>query len=343
MKIRRGVIMAGAGGLVVLVAGWYASDAVYFSERAAIAREAEDLKSRTEAFNAAASGSREVRIALRELASTMLGAEQVVVEHRLRGLLSGLAEGHGLRDVVVSHGRPRVGENPAQERGSNVNRGLRRLLSDQSDFAAIHARVQGLGTLEQALETLAAIRAQPWIHRVEGFTISPKGRERTVYELKADVATIYAPDLVSAEAEPPGLVGPDPASAQIVSSLAQRDPFRLADPIVEAPPPPPSLPTMARPDPPPPYDRWRVTGVLETIEASGATAVQVLLARTDTGELRTMHEGDTLLGARLESASGESAWFEMDGRTVVVRTGQTLEQGEPVESVHSEAAGRPRG
>lgn len=343
MKIKRGMILAGVGVLTVVGVMWFASDAVYFSKRAAIAREADDLKSRTEAFNAAAGGSREVRIAMRELASTMLGSEQVVVEHRLRGLLSGLAEGHGLRDVVVSHGRPRIAENPAQERGSNVNRGLRRLLSDQSDFAAIHARVQGLGTLEQTLETLAAIRSQPWIHRVEGFTISPKGRERTVYELKADVATIFAPDLVSGEGDPPGLVEPDPATAPIVASLARRDPFWLADPVVEAPPPPPPSPALARPDPPPPYDRWRVTGVLETIEASGATAVQVLLARTDTGELRTMREGDSLLGARLESASGESAWFALDGRTFVVRTGQTLAQGEPVESVHSDAAGRPRG
>ena len=356
MTKKRSLIIAAVLTPILAGAGWYTADAFYFTQHARIKGESEELARRTESFKAASAGIRESRLELRDIAATMLGSEQIIVEHRIRGLLSEIAEREGLREVVVSHGRPRAVDNPAQARGSGVNRGLRRLLGKQQDFAVIHARVQGLGSLEQVLDTLAAIRSQPWIHRVEGFTISPKGRERLVYELKADLATIFAPDLVSPEAESPELRGFDAESLSFVAALVGRDPFHLAEPVVAVPPPsPPPLPAV-KPEstPAPPYDKWRLTGVLEMLAPGDpgdpgetgepeASSFQVMLARVDTGELRTMLPGDTLLGATLESASGESAQFTLDGRRVVVRTGQTLAEARPAESVHSESTPHPQG
>lgn len=341
---RRGLILTVVGSVALAAGGWFLTDLFYLRQHSEIQKTADRLTRETEAFKAASEGSRESRVALREFAGTMLGAEQVLVEHRLRDLLSALAQNEGLKEVVVSHGKPRVADNPAQGRGSGVNRALRRALSKQRDFAVVQARVQGLGSLEQVLRTLAAIRGQPWIHRVEGFTITPKGRELLNYELKADLATLYAPDLVSADAEPPVLHSPDASSLSRIMAMVERDPFRLATPVVVAPPSPPTRPPPPTDAPPPrlPYDKWRVTGVLEKLGPGGAT-VQVMLARVDTGELRTLKAGDELLGVTLESASGESALFVLDGRRVVVRTGQTLAQAEPAESVHSGSPPHPHG
>jgi Tfp pilus assembly PilM family ATPase len=337
----RSVLLAG-GALVISAIAWFAFKSVYLDEHREIAAERDRLETATEAYTSATVGSREARIALRELASTMLGREPTVVEHRLRGLLSELAARESLGSVVVTHGRPRVAASPAGERGSGVARGFRRLLGDRQDFAVVGARLQGLGTLEQCLSTLAAARAQPWVHRVEGFSISPKGRDNAAYEIKIDLATVFAPDLVPADAEAPGLLEADPADVARVARVVARDPFRLAEPAVAAAPAPPRPPSVEKPEPAPPYDKWRVVGVL-IVGARGdpQAGIEVMLARTDTPETRTLKPGDPILGARLESASGETAVFVLDGTRVAVRTGQTLNQAVPAESVHSARSTRP--
>jgi hypothetical protein len=335
MKPLHLAIELGGIGLVAGV-GWFVSDSFYLKPARELDERAGEFRRRIEGYDAATKGWRETRIALRELSSSMLAGEQVVVEHRLRNLLSELAEREGLREIVVSHGRPRVEPNPAQERGSGVSRGLRRMLSEQQDFVVVRARLQGLGTLERVTATLASARAQPWLHRVEGFTIAPKGKEKSVYELKADLATVYAPDLVDAEAGPPELTQPVAADARLASAVAERSPFRLADPAKPADPKPRPVAKKKDPPPPPPppYNKWRVTGVIE-VAGDGGNTMQVMLARTDTGELRTLNQGDSILEARLDSASGESAYFTLKGERYVVRTGQTLAQRQPAESVHS--------
>jgi hypothetical protein len=333
-------MLLGIGGVVVALVAWTAADRVYFKPSAAIRAERDALRERTQWFESSARGVRETRLALREIASTMLGREQTVVEHRLRGLLSDLAAREGLGEVVVTHGRPRGVENPAQDRGSGVSRGLRRLLGERPDFAVLQARLKGEGTLEQTLRTLASVRAQAWAHRIEGFSISPKGREQRVFELKIDLATVFAGDLAIDSADGPALVGVEDSTLALVQRLVARQPFHLATPVAAAPPASAPPTPVNRPPPAPPYDRWRVTGVLETRDAVGVV-VEVMLSRTDTGEMRTLRIGDGVLGASLVEAAGETAVFELAGRRVAIRTGQTLAQGVTVDSVHSD--GKPQG
>ncbi len=331
---KKTIIISALAAVSLIWGGWFLADSFYLEEHAAIAREKAELSRRIEGFNAASEGFRATRKALRGFGSTMLGGDVAVIEHRLRTLLSALAEREGLGEVVVSHGRPSSVENPARRRGSGVNRTLRRALSGQNDFSVIRARVQGIGTFEQTLRTLAAVRGQPWVHRVEGFTIAPRGKERDEFELKVDLSTMFAADLVQPDDPAPVLQSPDPGASKRVAGLVERDPFRLAPAQVD-PGPPPVVNTAAAPPPaPPPFAKWRVTGVVESMQPGGRV-VEVMLARTDTGEMKTLRRGESLLGATLDDAAGESAYFVLDGRRVVVRTGQTLAQARPDESVHS--------
>lgn len=335
MKKKKSIVIAVIAVLGVAWGGWWLAGSFYLREHEAIRREVSDLTRRMNGFDAASKGLRADRKALLGFAPTMLGGETAVVEHRLRTMLSELAEREGLREVVVSHGKPSRAENPARARGSGVNRTLRRALSGQTDFSIIRARVQGVGSFEQTLRTLAAVRGQPWIHRVEGFTISPRGKDRAEFVLKVDLSTMFAPDLVKPDSRPPSLESPDPAASKRVAALVERDPFHLAPPPTPAPPAPAVVLSNTPAPAPSLLGKWRVTGITETIR-EGGRAVEVLLARTDTGELKTMHPGDALLGATLENASGESAYFTLGDRRVVVRTGQTLAEATPDESVHSD-------
>jgi len=321
------LVLAAVGGV-----GWYATKSFFLTEYREVRTETAKFESKAKSFSAGAKGSRATKIGLRDAAATMLASAPVVVEHRLRGMLSELAERHGLAEIVVSHSRPKPAGNPADDRGSKVSRAFRRLLGRQTDFAVIQGRLQGIGTLEQIIETLADLRAQPWIHRVEGFTISPKGRDRTSFELKADYATIFAPDLVDSDREPPGIAHINESDLLALRAIAARSPFRFAEPMV------PEVVVAPEPvrvvvEPAPPYDKWRVTGVLETLDVG---TVEVMLARIDTGETKTLRIGQGILGATLTNAAGERAWFERDGLSVVVRAGETLDQAKPAESVHSQ-------
>lgn len=329
------LIALGIGLVVVAAVGWRATRMLFLDEYRGITKEIGQYESNAASFLAGAKGSRDTKIGLRDAADTMLGSDQAVVEHRLRGMLSELAERHSLADIAVTHSRPRPAANPADDRASKVNRSLRRRLGDQTDFAVIRGRLQGTGSLERVVETLADLRAQPWVHRLDGFTIAPANRDRTIFELKADYATMFAPDLVDPDRGPPAIGSPVEADLDALAVLVERAPFRYAEPpavIVEKPTPPP----VAKPGPaPPPYDKWRVTGILEPLEEGG---VQVLLARTDSGETRTLEIGQIVLGATLTGAAGEQAWFTKDGAAVVVLAGQTLDQAVAAESVHSQSA-----
>ncbi len=331
---KKTIIISALAAVGVVWGGWSLTGAFYLHEHEAMKKEAADLTRRIKGFKAASEGLRADRKALRGLGSTMLGRDADIVEHRLRTLLSALAEREGLGEVVVSHGRPAPVENPARRRGSGVNRTLRRVLSSQNDFNVIHARLQGVGTFEQTLRALAAVRGQPWIHRVEGFTISPRGKDRKVFALKVDLSTLFAPDLVKPDDPVPVLQSPDPGASKRVASLVERDPFHLAPPPAEPQPVPPPVAVVPASPPPPPYAKWRVTGVVESLHEDGRV-VEVMLARTDTGEMKTLRRGESLLGATLDDASGELVYFVLDGRRVMVRTGQTLAQARPDESVHS--------
>lgn len=340
----KALVISGVVVVVVGSVGYWLADTLFLQEYRKISADTATLRSRAESFTRTAKGTRDLKIGLRDFSATTLGSEQNIVEHRLRGMLSELAEQNGLSEVVVTHGRPRVEGNPADDRSAKLPRSVRQKLGQQVDFAVVRGRVQGIGTLEQVMSMLASMRAQAWVHRVDGFTLAPKGRDGGAFELKVDYATVFAPDLSEPDAGAPAIASASASDVAALGRVVSRAPFRFAEPVVvvEAPKPAPvEVPVVVTPPPPPPppYDKWRVTGVLETVAGSGGgPSVEVLLVHTDTGEARTLVVGQGVLGATLTGAAGEYAWFEKDGAAVVVLAGETLDAARPAESVHSESA-----
>ncbi len=260
---------------------------------------------------------------LRAVGSTMLAADRDVLEHRLRAGLSTIATDSGLSEVVVSNSPPRAVANPAaQVRMSGGWGKLRDRLRRQTDFYVVRGRVQGTGTLESAMLTLAAIEAQGWVHRIEGLTLRPVGAERELVELKVDFAIAMAPDLAPRDA-PAHAPDASDTGDEAIAGLTQialrglfRVPPRAPEPavVVETKPEP-------KPDPapkPPPYENWRLAGVM------GGNRVEAVVVHTSNGKSRVLEPGDRLMGATFEEGSGERAVFRIDEKRYEILLGKSL-------------------
>lgn len=328
-RVARRVAVA-AGSLAAVGVVWYAAQVVYFGPHraatAALARTRDAVQSYESALERIGSG-RELRA---RLGATTLGNDPERVAHFLRILLSDAAARGGLTDIVVDHGRPSPRPSPAEERAAGLTPAMRKQIEDAATFSSVSARVQGVGTLEQALRTLAVLQAQPWVHRFVGFSLEPVGRERRRFELKADVVTLSMPGLRPSALGDPVLTEPSVELMSRAVGLARMNPFvsppRVAPeappevaPVVEVAAP---VPAPTPPPEPPAYLRWRLVGVIET-----GRGVEVLVRRSDTDEGRALRVGDDLFGAVLESAAGERAVFVIDGVRLEVRSGESLSQG----------------
>lgn len=315
------VVVAGA-------AAYLAADKYYLdpaSERRTEAADLRDINTRYEntLLSAADTG-------WNDITATMLAASDQTVSHRLRSLVSAIAESAGLTEIVVTHGRPSVPSNPAADRKSEVSKPLRDALSDREDFRVVRATLRASGTLEQIAIAAATLAAQPWAHRVETLRVEPANRERTAFDLTLAFATLYTTD--RAETEPPALREPDPARVQPVLEIARRNPFVIPEapvvpppPVVEAPPPTPA------PPPPPPFDQWKITGVAERRDGPSAGTPELFLRRNDTGETRVIRPGDTVLGLTLDAADAVNAVFREGDRRVQVPIGRTLADRIPID------------
>ena len=326
----RGVII-GAIAAIVLAGGAAAGYQVLYREPAIALRKDIAAKSAgLERYRTAADRLFAVQDRLGTIAKTTLGGRADRVEHRLRAGLAGLAEASGLRGVVVSNGRPDSMVNPIAH--ARVASSLRKLVRDQADFGVVRARVQGVGSLDAVLHTVAAARAQPWLHRVEGFAIEPVGEERTTFELRLDVATVIVPDLADEGTDAaPIIAEPSEGDLATINELVGRRflmgpaPKPKPEPKPDPKPAPPENVKTPTPTPPPPFDQWRVAGIVDTGDGP-----QVVMAKRGGGS-RLMTAGESLLGLRFESTHGDEAVF-VDGAGVrtAVPLGATLDTRRPI-------------
>ena len=310
----RGLAIAGAG----VVAGLVGYNTLYAAPAAALRARTTSGLDTAQSYNSAADRDAEVRERLRAVAATTLGRDADLVRHRLRTMLADLAEASGLDGVEVSERGPESVPSPTARAG--VHGALGKQLRSRADFGLFHAEVVGTGTLEACLGTLAGVQAQPWAHRVRSFSIRPEDAQRTRFTLRIAVSTLYVPDLAGDDP-------PDPAAPNIegVLALAGTSPIRPPDPAAPPPPAPTSPTTAAGPA----WNAWRLTGVIES-----ASGVEVMLTRTDGGDWRTIHPGESILDAELVEASGERAVFLIDESRWVVSAGRTLAERVPADSVH---------
>ncbi|GAB5495291.1 MAG: hypothetical protein Phyf2KO_03710 [Phycisphaerales bacterium] len=267
------------------------------------------------------SDSTRIKRSLEALVNNSLGNDPQVAEHRLRTLLTELCARAALNEYVISCKEPKGVGNPAAS--ENV-REFSRAMRSTPDFVSQETVISASGSYESCMRAVALIEVQPWIARMDSFTLQPSGRERQVYDLTASIATIVMPDLADEETGLDAFVHEPSAGA--LTELVQRNPFVVTpshtSSIADSEPEP--VPHPPRPKPKP-YGEWVVTGVMQT-EGGG----EVILSNAVTGASRSMVPGAEILGLRVAEV-GAGFVTVMEGASGYrVALGQSLAEREAV-------------
>lgn len=269
---------------------------------------------------------------LRKAAATTLGTDEERVTAVLRRELNEIVAYFKLADASVTSSRPTAVRNPAGKEGvvEFVDR-KRKDLRNQVDFYVLPATITGKGTLEQATRVLSTLESQPWVHKIDSFSIQPLGKDRERVELTVSLATLYIADPTLIEKG--ALDNPtwSPVSeAQfaawrpIVTKNVFREPQPEA-PVAAAPRPAPEPGNVAAappaPPPPPPYEEWRISGI--TVGEHGA---ELMIVNEKTKEWRTLSAGGQVLDVKFVDAAGETARILIGDKEFEVRAGQRLSE-----------------
>lgn len=315
--------------VVATVVAWRAYDSIYATPRDALQARITAAQSGIEKLQDELDRGVTVNDELRRLAATTLGKDLGLVAHRFRAGVTRVAESAGLARVVVDQGQPTAERNPLIN-VANQPEALKRLLRGSTDFQVIRGSLRGSGDLASCLRTLASLHVQPWIHRVEGFSLEPAGRERAYFELRVDLATLYMPDLAT-DAVEPELVPIPEGVEPVYMAIAERNVFRRPPPPTpDAPQAPVQVARASDPAPPPAaavfpaYEEWRLTGIFV-----GGRGPEAFLVNTRSGQRLTVEKGARVLDAIFVEGDGETAVFELDGRRFEVTNGETLASRRP--------------
>jgi len=271
---------------------------------------------------------------LAEFGATTLGKKLDVVDKRFRDGLNQIAAQCGLGGVVVQTGVPQSHPSPLRS-AKGVQSSLKTALGKQSkdgDFQVIEGTLKGTGTLDQVLRALASVQAQAWVHRVDDFSIKPKGKERDQFDFLVSVSTMIAPALVATDKEPTVVPAPQAMEA-MWSAVAGKNMFREPPPPAPPPAAPPTVvaqtptptPTPA-PPPPPPYNDWKLVGVVRT-----AKGVEAWVLNTKTNERAVLPPGGKVLELTIVDGTGERAVFDIGGQKFAFVNGQVLGVRTPAE------------
>jgi len=313
------------GLLAVIVVFAFGTWRFYLSPRGELLAQQRQLQSELGWYENELDLSYRPRERLQEFAQTTLGGSLDEIEHTFRSRLGELAQSAGLGEVVVSSGAPDNAMNPAGSGRGRVRGPLGKMLSDSRDALLLHGSIRGEGPLDALLRMMAVVDAQPWVHRVGGFSIKPLDKERQRFELRLDVDTLVVEDLVGPDAEPPPVITLASVPSDRWRPIAERNVFAPPAPepppaIAEAPPPPVPDPGP----PPPPFGEWKVTGA-----ARGIAGWEAMLTNRKTGERKRLTPGDSVLGATLREVFTDRVVFELDEQRFAVRLGDTLLEREP--------------
>ncbi|MFZ4574998.1 MAG: hypothetical protein ACOYN0_11410 [Phycisphaerales bacterium] len=323
---KRMVVWGGVlGGAAV---AWFSYTSVYANPRAELDAQISAIEGSIDRYQKIIDRRAEAEASLRAAAKTTLGVQLDLVEHRLRTGLTRLLEQEGLQGAVVNTTQPRERESPLTQ-AKGVPGPVKKILNASPDFVSLRATLKGTGTLEQVARCVAAVQAQPWLHRVEAISMRPVGKERERFELKMDVESLFLPDWAGKDIPEPEIAQVSEEGGQYAAAMAARNIFRRLKPpetvVTEATPPPPP-PTDTPPERLfPPYEEWAVSGVM-----SGRSGLTVIMVNRRSGESRAVVPGETVLDAVLISGAGERAVFEIGGKRFEVTNGETLASRRPV-------------
>jgi hypothetical protein len=268
---------------------------------------------------------REVASRSRTLGVLTLGKKLDVVQHRFRTGLATIAEQGGLSAISVDCGASQGVVNPLVS-AKGVPTNLKRELRARPGFEVVRGSVKANGSLDKVLAVLAAVGSQPWVHRVESYSIKPLGKERASYELRLEAATLIAPGWVAKEsAEGPAIASTEPSADQGWRRIAARNPF-VRSAAAEV-----SRPAVIASVTPSASDDWRLAGVMR-----GRRGVEAILRNQRSGEGKTLTEGEDFSGVKLVGgAAGGGAdgiVIEADGKRWELSIGEALSARRPAGS-----------
>ncbi|MFN0132320.1 MAG: hypothetical protein ACKVW3_07310 [Phycisphaerales bacterium] len=327
MIVPRWTRSAGAGIVVALV-GYAGYASLYSGPRDRLLKQIEKARGDIAAFEEALKERPAARQELKRLAATTLPGSADEADALLRTALNTLADEAGLTTIRVDTNRPEDVTNPVGT--SKLATPMRSQVRKQREFAVIRATVSGVGTIEQAVRCIAALQAQPWIHRRESVSLSPANKERTTFTLRVTVASVLLPaDVAPKPVDRLAIVAAAPSVLAQCTELSRKWLFReppAAAPTAVAKADPPAD-TGPKPPPPPAFHEWKLTGVVE----SPRLGVEAWVVNTRTQERLSLGIGSAVENATFLSGGGERAVFEIAGARFEVFNGQTLAQRRPCE------------
>jgi hypothetical protein len=261
---------------------------------------------------------------LRALGASSLGRSEEQVAAEARSAVNQIATRLRLIDPKVAT-RPAAPVNsPATPKADDL--GVRRG-QVSTDFYEVPITFTARGDIDEVVRAMATLDAQPWVHRINRFVLTPSGPKRELVDLTLDMVTVFLPEAEFAGTRDPNAprwVEPEPSALEKWAIVRKADRFREPAPPPAAPPPVQQEAAKPGPPAPPPgpgYGEYRVSAV---VRGSGGWEVWV----TGTGRAgegtRVLRVGDTVLGATLVEASGERAVFEEGGKRFVVGINRSL-------------------
>lgn len=328
---RRRLVVAGAA-LAGLVVAYFAYSTFYAGPRDRLNVRRAGVQAEVNRLQEATEDEPKLRKELKAIAETTLGKQLDVVSHRFRSYTARLVGDAGMDNVVVEQGRPADEKNPVGQRmPSTVPTALRAAAREQVNLSVIRGAVTATGTLDQVGIALATLKAQPWVHRIEGVQLRPTGTDRKRFNVRFELATLYLPDLVTTDREPT-IAAPSDEQLKTWKTFASRNIFREPKAKDHSPgdtPPPIAVvdsqpQTAPTPVIAPDYGSWRLTGVV-----SSSRGNEAFFFNAKTNEKLTVRIGGMVLDATLISAEGESAELEIAGKRFRLQNGESLATRQP--------------
>jgi hypothetical protein len=322
-RTRLAWLAGGLAGFALLLVAWHV---VYTKPRGDIQAQIDATNLNIAGLNGVLDSEYDLRKRGKAIGGTTLASKQDALEHRFRSGLSRIGEQEGLAGVVVDDVAPTDQLNPLKD-VKGVSSSLKSALRRSPDFQLVRGTLKGTGTLEQVLRTVAVVQAQPWVHRVEGFTLKPHGQNREQLEVRLDVATLFAPELLgNAEPAAPQVAAAGPEAEGLWRAVALKNVFRKPAPAQARPVEVAQAPAGggAAPQVFAPYEDWKLTGIM-----NGRNGTEAFFTNVKTGAKVTVPRGGQVLDAVLVDGSGEQVVVEIGGKKFVLSNGQTLAARRP--------------
>lgn len=309
-------IISGVAALWLL---WATASNIYFTPRRELLDHIASGQKEIARREAVVATEINQRRQLRDVAARSLGATAEETVSTLRARLNTIGHGIGLADLRVSTTTARQVGMPAS---SAYRDDKWKALTRQPDFYTVGAEFSGQGTFEQAVRSLEIISAEPYIKRIERFTLRPR-RAGEVVDISISLTTVVIPG-----ADPAPLPEPDVAMASMYAAVTGKNMFR-------APPPPPAPAQAVKPEVKPPvvvhaplpvpYGEWVVTGIVWIDHQP-----ELWLKNNKTNESRQLRSGDRILDAHVEEITLTQAVVSIDGSKFSLEIGQSLGDRRPV-------------